>query len=191
VTTADRLATGIARRKVPEYSSTVAAAVQRNKDLVTDFLFQMTGSRDLAVEIALRVFAQLTRSGALSGDDAPELLMKAAIRNIARSERMDRVFGFSSAGIRTASPRPVFEEGITPGGGVNEWERMERERGVREALAAIPPKLRCVLVLSDIMNIPPETAAPLAGLTSRKYAARLERGRAAFSRNSSGIGEKQ
>jgi DNA-directed RNA polymerase specialized sigma24 family protein len=57
---------------------------------------------------------------------------------------------------------------------------MEEERVLREALGAVTPKLRRLLVLRDIMGLATEDVAHLTGLPLQEIQSRLERGRADF-----------
>jgi RNA polymerase sigma-70 factor, ECF subfamily len=160
----------------------MAAIVRRHKDLLVDFLFQMTGSRDQAVETALRIAVLLARPKILeiARPDPRPWLVKEATRRVLRLERRRRLRRLFVPLRHHPPSRPVFEEGVTPGGGVPSWERMEAERALREALGSVGPGVRRLLVLKDVMGLAAEDAAHLTGLSHQELQARLERGRADF-----------
>ena len=167
----------------------MAAIVERHKDLLVDFLFQMTGSRDQAVEFALQIAVMLGRPKILEvvRSDPRPWLVKEATRRVLRLER-GRHLRRLIFPVKRRRP-PVFEKGVTPGGGVPSWEQMEEERALREALGSIGPKLRRLLVLKDVMGIATEDAAHLTGLSHQELQTRLERGRAYFISALAGIRE--
>jgi DNA-directed RNA polymerase specialized sigma24 family protein len=169
----------------------MATIVQRHKDLLVDFLYQMTGSRDLAVEFALQTAVMLGRPKilALARPDPRPWLVKEATRRVLRLEGGRRLRRLIVPLKRHRPRRPLFEEGVTPGGGVPSWERMEEERALREALGSVGPKLRRLLVLKDVMGISTEDAAHLTGLSHQELHARLERGRADFISALAGVRE--
>jgi RNA polymerase sigma-70 factor, ECF subfamily len=169
----------------------MAAIVQRHKDLLVDFLFQMTGSRDQAVEFALQTAVMLGRPKILeiARSDPRLWLVKEATRRVLRLERRRRLRRMIFSLQRDRPRRPLFEEGVTPGGGVPSWERMEEERALRDALGSVGPKLRRLLVLKDVLGIAAEEAAHLTGLSHQELQARLERGRAEFISALAGIRE--
>jgi DNA-directed RNA polymerase specialized sigma24 family protein len=169
----------------------MAAIVRRHKDLLVDFLFQMTGSRDQAVELALQTAVMLGRPKILevARPDPRTWLVQEATRRVLRLERGRRLRRLVFPLKRHRPRRPLFEEGVTPGGGVPSWERMEEERALREALGSVGPKLRRLLVLKDVLGIATEDAAHLTGLSHQELQARLERGRADFISALAGIRE--
>ncbi len=71
----------------------MAAIVERHKDLLVDFLFQMTGSRDQAVEFALQIAVMLGRPKILEvvRPDPRPWLVKEATRRVLRLERGRRL----------------------------------------------------------------------------------------------------
>jgi DNA-directed RNA polymerase specialized sigma24 family protein len=170
----------------------MAAILLRHKDLLVDFLFQMTGSQDRAIEFGLRTAVMLGRPKNLEvvRSDPRPWLVKEATRRVLRLERGQRVRRLFFPHKHLRPGRPVFEEGVTPGGGVPAWERMEEERVLREALGAITPKLRRLLVLRDIMGLATDDVARLTGLSLQQIQARLERGRAEFAAALAGAREE-
>jgi DNA-directed RNA polymerase specialized sigma24 family protein len=191
VTTSDHRTIGGHPQARTDPDAEVRSTLQRHKDLLVDFLFQMTGSRDQAVEVALQTAMMLGRPKILDvvRPDPRPWLVKDATRRVLRLERGRRLRRLIVSLARKRPRRPIFEEGVTPGGGVPSWERMEEERILREALGSVRPKLRRLLVLKDVMGVATEDVAHLTGLSHQDLQARLERGRADFQAALAGIRE--
>jgi DNA-directed RNA polymerase specialized sigma24 family protein len=158
-----------------EVENRVVQSVHRHKDLLVDYLFQMTGSPERAIELALQTAAKLRRAPA--GSDPRAWLVKEATRLVGREERSERWRNAVFPWTRRRDVHPAFEEGITPGAGVSAWEKLEKDGVVREALSSVRPELRRLLVLRDVLGLSTEEIAGLTGVGVAQLQERLNRAR--------------
>ena len=76
--------------------------------------------------------------------------------------------------------KPRFDDGVSPGGGVPAWERLVRERLMRETLAELSLTQRRFLVLREILAMPAEMVGQVAGCNGEDVRTRTERARTAY-----------
>ena len=162
----------------------VAAVLSRHKDFLVDYLFQMTGSKDAAVELALESATALGRPKNLdrARKDPKKWLLREATRRVARNERRSRLQRWIRPRFDRPPDPPAYEEGIAPGKGQAAWERAEQEQPIRKALGSVRAGVRRLLVLCDILGMPADEAAHLTGLSQNELKTRLERGRVLYLR---------
>lgn len=153
-----------------------------HKDQLVDFAFQMTGSMEVALDIACVTFARIRRlrkPGSLRISPQVWLLKQAGrlVRRHDRAEWFARVFRFQEG---RHVPTPRFEAGLSPGAGIPSWERLLRERLVRRAIRDLKPVQRCVLVLREILALPEEVVSQVLGCSVEDARIRAERARSTY-----------
>ena len=145
---------------------------RRHKDHVYRFAYRMTGSPDLAREVTQSCFVALleapSRYDARRANLGTYLCAAARNQSLRHASRAWRERPLSSDSDRQLSREPSPEQGLLA---------QERTRLVREAILALPPLHREVLILAEYEELGISTIAQIVGAEAGAVKVRLHRAR--------------
>ncbi len=149
------------------------AIYRRRQSALFRYALHLCGDGEVAAEAVQETFLALLRAaGKLNGTQGTVVAWLFAVaRNQVMKQLQTRY---------RHEPLEEDEAGVLAAAGcvAAEFEQMERNGRVREALATLPAAYREVLVLCDMEELPYETVASIAGCPVGTVRSRLHRGRA-------------
>ena len=156
------------------------ALYRRRQGGVYRFALHMSGSESVAEDVTQEVFIVLMREAA--SYDAAKGSLSAYLYGIARNHVLRRFkrdrFYVSIAGEPTDSEEMVPEQLIAVNDPLGDLTRSETIESVRQAVLALPPHYREVVVLCDLQEMSYVDAADVLGCALGTVRSRLHRARA-------------
>ncbi|TYO99216.1 RNA polymerase sigma-70 factor (ECF subfamily) [Geothermobacter ehrlichii] len=156
-----------------------ARLVERHIQPLINLGWRMTGSRDLAEDLAQETFLRLHRSlGSFRGDSSLatwlyRTLSRLAIDHLRREKLKRRIFFFRGADDEGSDP---VELAADPGPGPDEeLQARESVRRLRQALQQLSPQQRAVFTLRHDEGLPLKEIATALGLSEGTVKAHLHR----------------
>lgn len=162
------------RRAAGGEEAAFASLYRRRQGGVFRFALQMSGSRDIAEEVAQEAFITLARE--LAGYDPARASVSSYLFGIARNlvlRRLERERGQES--IDETGAAEVRDGAMGPLEGLLQVEAAET---VRRAVLALPESYREVVVLCDLQELSYADAAEALGCPVGTVRSKLNRGRA-------------
>ena len=151
---------------------------RRRQGAVFRFAFNMCGSRPVAEDVTQEVFMALMKNGA--GYDPGVGSLAGYLYGIARNcvlrqlERDRRYVPITSS---ADDSEPYVEAFVADGDPLNDLTRAEEVDAVRQAVLALPPHYREVVVLCDLHDMTYAEAAEVIGCAIGTVRSRLSRAR--------------
>jgi RNA polymerase sigma-70 factor (sigma-E family) len=162
-------------------SDLTALFVRRHAELVR-LAVLLVDDQQTAEDVVQDVFARLHgRRARGAGDEHSLAYVRAAVLNGCRSQLRRRALGRRLAGIHG---KPL--EQVTQDSAEQEVLRSEERRQVFDALAALPPRRREVLVLRYYMGLSEAEIAEVLGVSTGTVKSTAARGLAALARTLGG-----
>jgi RNA polymerase sigma-70 factor, ECF subfamily len=146
---------------------------RRRQSALFRYALHLGGDEEIAAEVVQETFLALLRgAGRLDGTKGT---VQAWLYAVARNQVMKQL---QSQRRHTRLEEEEAESLTAQGCPAAEFEQMERNGRVREALATLPEVYREVLILCDMEDLPYETVASIAECPVGTVRSRLHRGRA-------------
>lgn len=156
-----------------------AALYDRRQSGVYRFALRMSGSHAVAEDVTQDVFVALMRDG--NGYDSSRGSVAAYLYGMARNrvlKRLARDRSFVSLSNETTDEAGASDERLVTGDDpLDELTRNETIEAVRQAILALPPHYREVVVLCNMQEMNYEQAAAIIGCPVGTVRSRLHRAR--------------
>jgi RNA polymerase sigma-70 factor (ECF subfamily) len=163
--------------------SAFVALYRRKQGVIYRFALRMSGSESVAEDVTQEVFLHLMRGGNFDGErgSLQSYLFGIARNQVLRRLERDRTFKLVSLdgnGKDYGTELPLIESLTIVGDPLGDLTRRETIESVRQAVLALPPHYREVVVLCDLHEMSYQEAADILDCAIGTVRSRLHRARA-------------